>query len=229
MRGQSLGGCYVPRSGSARHARSRFPRGARPRDERDGGDVGDVDSGNRQRPSVTRWIDRGRRELHRDARRTTTGPPIPIRIPTLADTYIPAAASDLSSTSGQLHVRSGLGRGHRVERRQPVRRGRLRPLRRDVHGYGTASPLGITTGRTSYANPTLFDSSGTAHSSDALTGLPWIVAAYDLPNLYFFIEVYGAGAEQFIELRGTITESQRAARTLRADCSAALGWCRPTP
>ena len=68
-------------------------------------------------------------------------------------------------------------------------------------------PLGISTGY-GYMNPLVFDSTQTAHSSDALTGLPWSVAAYDSPNLgmYFLIAVTGAGPNKFIELAGDFTQ-----------------------
>jgi hypothetical protein len=54
----------------------------------------------------------------------------------------------------------------------------------------------------------VIDSTETAHSSDALTALPWDVSAYDTPNdgMYFLIAVNGAGSNKFIELMGDFTE-----------------------
>lgn len=73
-------------------------------------------------------------------------------------------------------------------------------------GY-TASglPGGISLGGTRFANPTLTDTSGTAHSSDALSALPWSIGSYNITSFYFFAGVLGAGANKFIELQGTIT------------------------
>jgi hypothetical protein len=74
-------------------------------------------------------------------------------------------------------------------------------------GY-TASglPLGISLTGTRYANPTLTDTSATAHVSGALTGLPWSIGSYDISSFYFFSQIAGAGANKFIELQGTVTE-----------------------
>lgn len=66
-------------------------------------------------------------------------------------------------------------------------------------------PLGVTTGY-GYMNPFVLDSTQTAHSSDALTNLPWSVSAYDLPGMYFLIAVNGAGSNKFIELVGEFTQ-----------------------
>lgn len=73
-------------------------------------------------------------------------------------------------------------------------------------GYtGTGLPSGISLGGTRYANPTLTDTSGTAHSSDALTALPWSIGSYDLTSFFFTAGVVGAGAGKMITLQGTIT------------------------
>jgi hypothetical protein len=78
-----------------------------------------------------------------------------------------------------------------------------------AENFTTSGPLpgGVTTGY-GYMNPLVFDTTETAHSSDALTGLPWSVADYDSPNLgmYFLIAVNGAGAGKYIELFGDFTE-----------------------
>jgi hypothetical protein len=66
-------------------------------------------------------------------------------------------------------------------------------------------PLGVTTGY-GYMNPFVLDSTQSAHNSDALTNLPWSVAAYDLPSMYFLIAVNGAGTNKFIELVGDFTQ-----------------------
>ena len=67
-------------------------------------------------------------------------------------------------------------------------------------------PLGVSTGY-GYMNPLVYDTTETAHSSDALTGLPWSVGAYDSPNngMYFLIAVSGRGANKYIELSGNFT------------------------
>ncbi len=78
-----------------------------------------------------------------------------------------------------------------------------------AENFTTSGPLpgGVTTGY-GYMNPSVYDTTETAHSSDALTGLPWSVADYDSPNLgmYFLIRVNGAGPNKFIELSGDFTE-----------------------
>jgi hypothetical protein len=73
-------------------------------------------------------------------------------------------------------------------------------------GY-TASglPVGISLTGSRYANPTLTDTSGTAHISDALAGLPWLIGSYNITSFYFFAQIAGAGAGKFIELQGTVT------------------------
>jgi hypothetical protein len=62
---------------------------------------------------------------------------------------------------------------------------------------------GATTGY-GFANPSFFDSSETAHTSDDLTDLPWDASLYDLTNFYFLIEVDGVGSGEFIELSGEV-------------------------
>ncbi|MGH7289271.1 MAG: hypothetical protein ACREI8_14765 [Myxococcota bacterium] len=75
-----------------------------------------------------------------------------------------------------------------------------------AENFATSGPLiaGASTGY-GYTNPTLFDSSQTAHSSDDLTDLPWAIDAYDAPGIYFFIEVLGKGPSKYIELTGEFT------------------------
>jgi len=78
-----------------------------------------------------------------------------------------------------------------------------------AENFTTSGPLpgGVSTGY-GYMNPYLFDTTETAHSSDALTGLPWSVADYYSPNngMYFLIAVNGAGANKYIELSGNFTQ-----------------------
>jgi hypothetical protein len=73
--------------------------------------------------------------------------------------------------------------------------------------FTTSGPLsaGASTGY-GYANPALFDSTATAHSSDELTALPWDATAYNNTSFYFLIEVLGKGSNKFIELSGPITQ-----------------------
>jgi hypothetical protein len=73
--------------------------------------------------------------------------------------------------------------------------------------YSATGPFtsGTGIGGTTFANPTLTDTSATALSSDDLTGVPWTIGSYDLTNFYFFAEVTGADPGEFIELSGTIT------------------------
>jgi hypothetical protein len=73
-------------------------------------------------------------------------------------------------------------------------------------GYtATGLPSGISLGGTRYANPTLTDTTGTAHSSDDLTALPWSAGSYDMTSFFFTAGVVGAGAGKMITLQGTIT------------------------
>jgi hypothetical protein len=123
--------------------------------------------------------------------------------PNLGEYDIAAVSSDLSLASGNYSFVPGSGLGIAIDD--------------DVFGedavflfaesYVTTGPLplGISTGGTSYANPVLSDTTGTAHGSDDLTGLPWSIGSYDLATFYFFTQVFGAGAGKFIELQGTIT------------------------
>jgi len=72
--------------------------------------------------------------------------------------------------------------------------------------FTTSGPLaaGASTGY-GYANPALFDSTATAHTSDDLTALPWNAGAYNNTDFYFLIAVLGKGSNKFIELSGSIT------------------------
>jgi len=67
-------------------------------------------------------------------------------------------------------------------------------------------PIGVGTGATAYASPTLTDTTGTALSSDALTAVPWSIGSYDASDFYLFVEITGRGPLQFIEFAGTISE-----------------------
>jgi len=123
--------------------------------------------------------------------------------PNLGGYDFSAAESDLSFTSGNYTFVPTSGLGIAVDN--------------DVFGednvflfaesYITTGPfpVGISAGGTSFTNPTLFDTSGTAHSSDQLTDLPWSIELYNITNFYFFTGVLGASSGDFIELTGTIT------------------------
>jgi hypothetical protein len=82
-----------------------------------------------------------------------------------------------------------------------------------------------------YVNPTLFDSSQTAHVSDALTDLPWSVDAYGSTDFYFFAGVDGAGAGDYLELDGPITgmaliPEPATAALLAGGLAGLAGWAR---
>jgi hypothetical protein len=123
--------------------------------------------------------------------------------PSLGEYDIAAASSDLSITSGNYAFAPGSGLGIAIDD--------------DVFGedavflfaesYVTTGPLpvGISTGGTTFANPVLSDTTGSAHTSDQLSDLPWSISDYDLATFYFVTGVLGAGPGQFIELQGTIT------------------------
>jgi len=66
-------------------------------------------------------------------------------------------------------------------------------------------PVGVATGATAYAAPSLTDLSGTALGSDSLVGLNWNLADYDDAFFYLFVEITGEGPMQFVEFQGTIT------------------------
>jgi hypothetical protein len=92
-------------------------------------------------------------------------------------------------------------------------------------------PVGITTGA-SNSSASVVDSSATAHTSDALTDLPWSVGDYDSPNqgMYFLIQVLGAGPNKKIELFGEFTQfkvlPEPSLMLLAAVLAAALGSTR---
>jgi hypothetical protein len=89
-----------------------------------------------------------------------------------------------------------------------------------VDGYtATGLPAGVSLSGTRFANPTFTDTSGTAHASDSLTGLPWTNGSYDITDFYFIAQVAGAGPGKFIELAGTVTSFA----LLPEPSSAALG------
>jgi hypothetical protein len=65
-------------------------------------------------------------------------------------------------------------------------------------------PVGVGIDPFGYANPTLTDYSETVLSSDLLTDIPWDASLWDT-NFYFFGPITGRGAQDFIELDGTVT------------------------
>jgi hypothetical protein len=124
--------------------------------------------------------------------------------PSIGEYDVLAASSDLSLSTGNYSFAPSSGLGIAIDDDNA--------FGEDVvflfaESYVTSGPLpsGISTGGTSYANPTLTDTSGTAYGSDELTALPWSIGSYDLTSFYFFTGVLGAGAGDFIELQGTIT------------------------
>jgi hypothetical protein len=124
--------------------------------------------------------------------------------PGIGEYDIPAGSSDLSLSTGNYSFTPGSGLGIAIDDDNA--------FGEDVvflfaESYVTSGPLplGVSTGGTSFANPTLTDTSGTAHGSDDLTALPWSTTSYDLMSFYFFTGVLGAGANKKIELQGTIT------------------------
>ena len=56
-----------------------------------------------------------------------------------------------------------------------------------------------------YANPSLYDPSGTALSSDALTAVPWTVAAWAARDMSFFADIADGNPNTYFQLDGTIT------------------------
>jgi hypothetical protein len=65
-------------------------------------------------------------------------------------------------------------------------------------------PPGVTLDPMAYANPTFFDFSRTALTSDRLTDVPWDVSLWNT-NFYFFGPVTNTGAQDYIEFDGVIT------------------------
>jgi hypothetical protein len=117
---------------------------------------------------------------------------------------IPAGSSDLSLATGSYTFTPASGVGIAVDDNGTLGTDAVFLF---AETYSATGPFaaGTDIGGTTFANPTLQDTSETAHSSDALTNLPWDISAYDLTNFYFFAGVTGAGAGEFIELSGTIT------------------------
>jgi hypothetical protein len=119
--------------------------------------------------------------------------------------FTPAANSDLTIATGNYTFSPGSSVGIGVE---------------DDNAFGedwtfvdassyTASgpfPIGVGTGATAYSTITLVDYSSAAHSSEALVGLNWSLAAFDDTDVYLFIEITGQGPMQFIEFEGTISQ-----------------------
>jgi len=124
--------------------------------------------------------------------------------PTTGSYSIPAAAFDLTFTSGNYSFSLSASEAGEISIDDNLSGNDALYLY--AENFLLAGPLGpgISLGF-GYFNPTLFDSSETAHVSDALTDLPWDVGAYDATDFYFFSEVLGAGAGEFIELDGPIT------------------------
>jgi hypothetical protein len=120
---------------------------------------------------------------------------------------LPAATSDLSLTTGSYTFT--LSPSENVELVVDDNLSGQDDFGLFAENFTTSGPLpgGISTGY-GYMNPFVVDSTETAHSSDALTGLPWLVSAYDSPNqgMYFLIAVNGAGANKYIELFGDFTD-----------------------
>jgi len=117
---------------------------------------------------------------------------------------IPAAAFDLTFTSGSYSFSLGASENGEIAIENGV--GGFDALYLYAENFLLSGPVapGISLGF-GYVNPTLSDSTETAHTSDALTDLAWNLGSYDTTDFYFFAEVLGAGAGQYIELDGPIT------------------------
>jgi hypothetical protein len=61
-------------------------------------------------------------------------------------------------------------------------------------------PLGLT-----YTNPSFGDPSGTALSSDALTGVPWSLGAWSSPGMAFFADIDDGNPLTYFDLQGDVT------------------------
>jgi hypothetical protein len=127
--------------------------------------------------------------------------------PTLGDYLLPAATSSLALTTGSYTFTLLASEGIIFSVGDSY-------FGQDDFGwfaenFTTSGPLpgGVSTGY-GYMNPLVFDITETAHSSDALTGLPWSVADYYSPNqgMNFLIAVNGAGPNKYIELSGDFTQ-----------------------
>jgi hypothetical protein len=116
-----------------------------------------------------------------------------------------AASSDLSVVTGNFSFSPASGVGIGVENDNAFGEDWIYLYAENYVGTGPF-PVGVGTGATAYANPTLTDYSGTAHSSDALVGLNWDLADYDYAFFYLFVEITGAGPLQYVEFQGTITD-----------------------
>jgi hypothetical protein len=123
--------------------------------------------------------------------------------PTMGGYDIPAGSSDLSFITGSYSFVPGSGVGIAID--DGVSGQDAVFLFAETYTSTGPYPGGVSTGGTTFANPSLIDSSATAHTSDALTDLTWTLSDYNLANFYFFTEVLGAGAGEFLELDGTIT------------------------
>jgi hypothetical protein len=109
---------------------------------------------------------------------------------------VAAGSSDLTLDTGNFSFVPGSGVGIAIENDIGFGEDQIFLFAEDYSGTGPfAAGTGI--GGTAFANPLLTDTSGTALSSDDLTGVSWTIGSYDLTNFYFFAGVTGAGAGQF--------------------------------
>jgi hypothetical protein len=98
--------------------------------------------------------------------------------------------------------------------------------------YSVSGPIasGVTLAPLAYANPSFYDFSETVLASDRLTDIPWDASLWDT-NFYFFGPITGRGAQDFIELDGTVTgmtvtTPEPSAVWLLIATGGALGLCR---
>ena len=121
-----------------------------------------------------------------------------------------AAFSDLSLVTGNYSFSPNSGVGIAVENglpeQDPPEQDQTILFAENYVVTGPEFPTGVGTGEIAFANPILVDLSATAHGSDALIGLNWVFSDFDEGSFYLFVEITGAGALQFIEFDGTITD-----------------------
>jgi hypothetical protein len=120
---------------------------------------------------------------------------------------VPAMTSDLSVVTGNYSFSPGSGVGIGVENDNAFGEDWIFLFAENYVGTGPF-PVGVGTGATAYANPTLVDFSASAHGSDALVGLNWNLGNYDDASFYLFVEITGQGPLEFLEFQGTITDIQ---------------------
>jgi hypothetical protein len=121
--------------------------------------------------------------------------------------FTPLASGDFTIVTGNYSFSPGSDIGVGVENDNLFGEDWIFLYAEDYVGSGPF-PGGVGTGATAYANPSLVDYSGTAHSSDALVGLNWNLADYDGASFYLFVEITGAGPLEYVEFFGTITDIQ---------------------